>query len=132
MGTHRASRMAILPSLRAEEPRRSFVVSLLLPACGCRSVRPQNGRKNVSGTAAVVWVFFTMPNANGIRGEHEITGFPIFRREITLENSPQKGPGRLRRRWARARLEWIRLRAISGQEILGGHFIDYCSFQLHD
>jgi hypothetical protein len=38
--------------------------------------------------AAVVWVFFITPNANGIHGEPEITGFPIFDREITLENSP--------------------------------------------
>jgi hypothetical protein len=37
---------------------------------------------------AVVWVFFITPDTNGIHGEPEITGFPIFDREITLENSP--------------------------------------------
>jgi hypothetical protein len=37
---------------------------------------------------ADVWVFFITPDANGIHEEPEITGFPIFDREITLENSP--------------------------------------------
>jgi hypothetical protein len=39
----------------------------------------------VSGLAAVVWVFFITPDANGIHGEPEITWFPNFDREITLE-----------------------------------------------
>jgi hypothetical protein len=42
---------------------------------------------NLSTMPAVVWVFFTMPNATGIPAEPEITGFPISNREITLENS---------------------------------------------
>jgi hypothetical protein len=33
-------------------------------------------------------VFFIIPDANGIHGEPEITGFPIFDREITLEDFP--------------------------------------------
>jgi hypothetical protein len=43
--------------------------------------------------AAVVWVIFMIPNPSGIYGEPEITGFPIFDREITLENSPWKSCG---------------------------------------
>jgi hypothetical protein len=39
-------------------------------------------------TTAVVWVFFITPDANGIHGEPEITGFPNFDREITLGKSP--------------------------------------------
>jgi hypothetical protein len=40
--------------------------------------------------AAVVWVFFTIPDGKGFQGEAEITGFPIFYREITLEIYPEK------------------------------------------
>jgi len=43
-------------------------------------------------------VFFITPEANGVHEEPEITGFPIFDREITLENHPEKGCGCFRRR----------------------------------
>jgi hypothetical protein len=46
------------------------------------------GRRNLPGMVFVVWVFFITPDANGIHGEPEITGFPNFNREITLGNSP--------------------------------------------
>ncbi|MGA2139098.1 MAG: hypothetical protein ABSH14_09590 [Verrucomicrobiia bacterium] len=52
----------------------------------------------LAGTTAVVWMFFTTPEANRIHGEPEITTFPIFDREITLENSPGESCGCLRRR----------------------------------
>jgi hypothetical protein len=52
-----------------------------------------------TGMTAVVWVFFITPHANGIHGEPEITGFPIFDREITLENSPWKNCSCFKWRW---------------------------------
>src|ERR1017187_10017156 len=84
MGRHRARRMATPISRYTEEPWRNFVVFVFLPSRGCRSALPQSWRRNVSGTAAVVWVFVFIPDANGIHGEPEITGFPIFDREDTL------------------------------------------------
>jgi hypothetical protein len=38
--------------------------------------------------AGVLRVFFITPNSSGIDGEPEFTGFPIFGREITLEDFP--------------------------------------------
>lgn len=60
--------------------------------------------------AGVLWVFFITPNPSGIRGEPEITGFPIFARENTLEDSP----GRV----ANTRLH--RDRIVRGEENNGG------------
>jgi hypothetical protein len=60
-------------------------------------VRPQSGRRNLSSMPGDVWVFFITPDANGIHGEPEITGLPIFDREITLENSHWRSCGYFRR-----------------------------------
>jgi hypothetical protein len=53
-----------------------------------RTISPRFQRRNLSSLPVDVWLFFITPNANGIHGESEITGFPIFDREITLENLP--------------------------------------------
>jgi len=46
--------------------------------------------RNLSSTPAAVWVFFITPDANGIHGEPEITGFPILGWEITLEQRTER------------------------------------------
>jgi hypothetical protein len=41
-----------------------------------------------SFVAGVLWVLFITPDSTGIHGEPEFTEFPIFGREITLEDFP--------------------------------------------
>jgi hypothetical protein len=87
-------RLRIARSWRPNEPGNR-------PASGAG---PRSGRKNQSSMPANVRVFFITPDANGIHGEPEITGLPIFDREFTLENSPLE-----KQKLLQAAMIWLRM-----------------------